>query len=107
MFLLDIMAKISKSPIKTSLLLGDFNSNLLEADDHNDTSEFYEILSMNTFRPLILQPTRVTSKSAILIDNICVNNLEVFSFGGNITTGISDHFPQFLFLDIREKTSKT
>ena len=60
-----------------------------------------------SFRPLILQPTRVTSSSATLIDNIFINNLETCSSGGNITTSLSDHFPQFCQLDIFYKTDKS
>ena len=55
----------------------------------------------------ILQPTRVTSSSATLIDNILKNNLETCSSGGNITTSISDHFPQFCQLDIFDKNDKS
>ena len=70
---------------------------------HNDTNHFYEIISSSGFRPLILQPTRVKSSSATLIDNIFINELECFSKGGNITCSISDHFLQFAQLDIFNK----
>ena len=50
-----------------------------------------------------MQPTRVTSEGATLIDNIFVNNIETRSTGGNITTSISDHFSQFSFMDIFNK----
>ena len=69
-------------------------------EDHEDTENFYEILSSLSFQPLILQPSRVTPRSSTLIDNIFINELGVCSTGGNITTSISDHFPQFSFLDI-------
>ena len=57
-------------------------------------------MSANGFRPLIFQPTRVSATSATLIDNIFINDIETYSNGGNITTSISDHFPQFCLLDI-------
>ena len=81
-------------------LLGDFNVNLLDYSKHSDISEYYDNLSSSGFRPLILQPTRVTSKSSTLIDNIFINNLTCFSNGGNIVTSISDHYMQFCKLDI-------
>ena len=69
----------------------------MENDDKN--CEFYDLMSSFGYRPLILQPTRVQttsiSTSATLIDNIYVNDCENISTGGNITTSISDHFPQF------------
>ena len=56
------------------------------------------------FRPLILQPTRVTATSATLIDNIFVNSIGTDSLGGNLTISISDHFAQFSAIDIFNKT---
>ena len=64
---------------------------------------FYDLVSAHGFRPLILQPTRVGSKSATLIDNIFINDISCFSTGGNITHSISDHFLQFAQIDIFEK----
>ena len=57
-------------------------------------------MSAHSFRPLILQPTRLTSSSATLIDNIFINDLACSSKGGNITTAISDHLIQFSQLDL-------
>ena len=53
-----------------------------------------------SFKPSILQqPTRVTSTSATLIDNIFTNDLNTSTVGGNLTTSLSDHFPQFTFFE--------
>ena len=73
--------------------------------------EFYYELSTHSFRPLILQSSRVTQNTRTLIDNIYVNDLSSFSSGGNLTTSISDHFGQFAQLDIfksaqREKKTR-
>ena len=94
-----LLEKVTKTN-KTCAILGDFNLN-----KYGDT--FYDQLSSYGFRPLILQPTRVTANSATLIDNIFINNAECFSKGGNITSAISDHFLQFLFsqIDIFDKHS--
>ena len=43
--------------------------------------------------PLITKPTRVTSSTATLIDNIFTNVPNVIS--GVITSDLSDHFPVF------------
>ena len=51
---------------------------------------------------LILQPTRVTSTSATLIDNIFINDMSCHSTGGNITSSVSNHYFQFSQLDIFE-----
>jgi len=101
-FLNPTLTKITKSK-KTFALLGDFNIDLAKYGTHADTEIFYDLISANGFRPLILQPTRVTSTSATLIDNIFINNLDCISKGGNITCSISDHFLQFSQIDIFDK----
>ena len=104
LFLNCLFEKIGRERKKT-ILLGDFNIDLLKFDSHSGTRDYYDLLSANGFRPLIYQPSRVSSKSATLIDNIFINDIETYSNGGNITTSISDHFPQFCLLDIFEKSS--
>ena len=49
--------------------------------------------------PYILQPTRVTNRSATLIDNIFANTFNFNALSGNLVTKISDHFPQFLIIE--------
>ena len=44
-----------------------------------------------------MQPTRITSHSKTLIDNIFSNVLSFEAISGNITATIPDHLPQFLF----------
>ena len=100
-----LLGKISKSK-RNFALLGDFNIDLSKYGSHNDTENFYDLISSNGFRPLILQPSRVTSKTATLIDNIFCNNLDCFSKGGNITCSISDHFLQFVSIDIFDRQKK-
>ena len=99
-YLENLTKKLGEQNNKHCVLMGDFNVNLLACDDHNDTENFYDILSSFSFQPLILQPTRVTSSSSTLIDNIFIDQLGIKSTGGNIVTSISDHFPQFAFFDL-------
>ena len=73
-FLADILHAICKSK-KTCALMGDFNVDLLKIDQHDEANFFYNILTDNDFRPLIMQPTRVTQSSATLIDNIFINDM--------------------------------
>ena len=56
---------------------------------------FLDSLVSNSFIPLILQPTRITSHSNILIDNIFSNVIDPDIISGNLTATISDHLPQF------------
>ena len=55
---------------KELYLLGDFNIDLLKTDDDDNIDEYYNIISSN-----ITLPTRITSTSRTLIDNVFSNNL--------------------------------
>ena len=68
-YLNKLLENISKEQ-KSNFLLGDFNVNLLNYNEHNETNKFLDSLASNSFIPLVLQPTRITSHSNTLIDNI-------------------------------------
>ena len=55
---------------KQIFLLGDFNINLLNYNEHQPTNEFLDSLISNSIISYILLPTRLTSHSKTLIDNI-------------------------------------
>ena len=71
-YLNKLFENISKQK-KSITLLGDFNVNLLNYNEHSQKNEFLDFLASNSFIPLILQPTRKTSRSNTLIDNILSN----------------------------------
>ena len=54
-------------------MIGDYNSNLLNAESHPPTQDFLNCMYSNSFFPVITKPTRVTSSSATLIDNLFTN----------------------------------
>ena len=64
-------------------------------NEHNQTNEFLDSIASNSFIPLILQPTRITSHSNTLIDNIFSSVIDPDIISGNLTATISDHLPQF------------
>ena len=96
-YLNDLLEKVSKEQ-KSVFLIGDFNINLLNYNVHNPTSEFLDSLTSNSFPPYILQPTRITSHSKTLIDNIFTNVILRDSLSGNVAATIFDHLPQFLIV---------
>ena len=107
-FLKDSLEYVSKQQSsKLTALMGDFNVDLIKYASETNTGNFYDLLCSHSFRPLILQPTRVTSKSATLIDNIFINDISCHSLGGNVTSSISDHFFQFCQLDIFQAPQHT
>ena len=64
-------------------------------NEHNQTNEFLDSLASDSFIPLILQPTRITSHSNTLTGNIFSNVINPDIISGNLTATISDHLPQF------------
>ena len=94
-YLNELLDKLS-SENKTTFLLGDFNINLLKYDIHPPTNGFLDSLSSHYFLPHILQPSRVTTNSKTLIDNIFSNMAVPNIISGNLTASVSDHLPQFL-----------
>ena len=93
-YLNKLLENISKEQ-KSIFLLGDFNVNLLNYNEHNQTNEFLDSLPSNSFISLILQPTRIISHSNTLIDNIFSNVIDPDIISGDLTATISDHLPQF------------
>ena len=84
---------------KNHILTGDFNPSLLKDAKSPGVSKFLENLLSHNFMPQITLPTRITEKTATLIDNILINNNVLNCISGNTTTSISDHLPQFIVLD--------
>ena len=84
---------------KTTYLCGDFNIDLLKTDTDESIKTFYDSLAANLFIPHITLPTRITSHSQTLIDNIFSNDPN-FAEGvwGNFTFSTSDHLAQFLIM---------
>ena len=77
----NVLSKISKEN-KLCYILSDTNLNLINHDCHQPTIEFLDLLCSYMFYPLITCPTRITSHSATLIDNIFTNNLDNDAFNG-------------------------
>ena len=82
---------------KICYLLGDYNLDLLNADDHRLTGEYLDLLTSYCYLPVINRPSRVTATSATIIDNIFTNNLADMHncMHGVLVTDISDHYPIF------------
>ena len=61
-YLNKLLQNISKEQ-KYIFLIGEFNVNILNYNEHNQTNEFLDSLYPNSLIHLILQPTRITSYS--------------------------------------------
>ena len=77
--------------------LGDLNIDLFKCDDHKPTSNFLDTMYSYNMFPLIVKLTRVTVKSATLIDHIWTNSFDAHSQHkqGILLTSMSDHYGIF------------
>ena len=95
------MVNSIKSKFKKPLyLMGDYNLDLLKYDENKYVCEFLDMFFSYGFIPLINRPTRVTEKTATIIDHIYTNNYDVESklHQGILITDTSDHFAIFHIL---------
>src|SRR5688572_9023201 len=94
-----LLAEITNSK-KDIILAGDFNIDLLKAEDHEPTKMFYNYLTSYQILPTILKPTRITDLTSSLIDNIFTNKWNKVNISSIIVTDISDHLPIMVRLDL-------
>ena len=66
-FIDSLLVHVTKKQ-KLVYLMCDFNINLLNEDTHCRTNDFVNILTSHSMDPSITRPTRITSKSATLIN---------------------------------------
>ena len=97
-FLQNVLNKI-QTKTKFSLLAGDFNLNLIKYSKTTDINQFLEKILSHNFMPQITLSTRVTGRTATLIDNILINSYENKCTSGNIITSFSDQLLQFLIIE--------
>ncbi|CAL4123485.1 unnamed protein product, partial [Meganyctiphanes norvegica] len=91
-----------------AIILGDTNINLmLENKENIDTylNNFY----VKNYIPCITLPSRITNHSATIIDHIFIKNptklIQNKCSSGNLITDLSDHLPNFTFLDLKTPTT--
>ena len=69
-------------------------------------SDYLDLMYSNLLLPQITTPSRTTSKSTTLIDNIFVNEYDPTFLLGNLTTLLSDHLAQFLIMSSVKKKNE-
>ena len=87
-------------------MMGDHNITILNYDFHAPSGEFVDTISSYTPVPFITRPTRVTAKSATLIDTVFTNNFENREnyFQSVLVTDISDQRPIFYIYCVNKVT---
>ena len=89
--------RMPDSSVEIFYLTGDLNIDFLKSDTHKSTSSSIGVFYSNNVFPLIRKPTRVTDKTATLIDHILANNFDVNDshIQGILCNPISDHYAVF------------
>ena len=77
---------------KEVILFGDFNIDLLKCDSNKNVSDFLDIIYSTNLLANITSPTRLTSRSQTLIDNIFSSVIN------DDISPISDHYARFLII---------
>ena len=84
---------------KKVFIAGDFNFDLLNSANHNDTFEFFDTMMSNFLLPVITLPTKINPGNNTLIDNIFTNQLNPDAISGNLEINLSDgHLPSFFIM---------
>ena len=89
-------------------LAGDWNINLLLLNERLKFQSFFDELTNCSLFPKITYPTRIGNHSCTLIDNIfCKLTQNTVNYNSGIVySNISDHFPCFVAIKLRNKISK-
>jgi Reverse transcriptase (RNA-dependent DNA polymerase) len=101
------LIKISKRK-NPCFILGDLNIDLLKSEENNSIMNYLNNLFVYNFLPVLVMPTRITQKTASVIDHIYYfegsNNKRNFQLlSGNIFSDLSDHLPNFVILSSSRK----
>jgi hypothetical protein len=83
-------------------LTGDFNINLLNYQSNHNVAYFLDNIMSTGLLPTITFPTRITSSTSTLIDNIFSNTISLQHHSKIIIDDISDHLPILLSLDLNK-----
>ena len=84
---------------KPIITLGDLNCDLLKRG--RESSTFVDLCAIMNLTQVITEPTRITDRSATLVDVILVSDQALVTESGVIDTGISDHSLVYCILNCK------
>lgn len=95
-----LLSKINCSK-QLCYIAGDFNINLLKYEQHEGTANYVNCIFSHSFFPCINRPTRITTSTATLIDNIITNACFEQTINPAIVySDVSDHLPIFIHVKL-------
>ena len=96
-YLVPLLEKLAKEK-KETILMGDFNINILNCNSDRDTLSFIDTIYSNSFYPTINIPNQIASTSKTLIDNIFYNNITKSISARNISNLYFGYLMQYIFI---------
>ena len=104
-----VVAKVKLGKNHKQLIFGmDHNFDFLKCNQHRPTKRFLDMMMNLNMFPAITRPTRITSNSATLIDNVFISELLQRKFdSGLIVDNISDHLPSIVLMKQTHLTDKS
>ena len=91
---------------KSMFICGDFNIDLMKYETHNGTKRFLDCMYGLGLHPLIDRPSRITTHSCTLIDNIFTNQINHSIRSGLLINDITDHLPIFALCNYEIENKK-
>ena len=102
-----ILGKLKELKFHEIIIGMDHNFDLLKSASNNATNQFLDMHIDRNLTPCITKPTRVTNKTATLIDNILVSNRLHYNYTPFVVTDdLSDHYPILVVLLNIQKCKK-
>ena len=88
-----------------SIVIGiDHNLDLMKVHKHTQTNEFLELSLKSSLMPCVSKPTRITTNTATLIDNIFISEKLIGHTSPSIIVNdMSDHLPIHIILNDQKK----
>ena len=102
-----LLDKLKKQKDHEIVIGLDHNLDLLKSHLSHPTNDFLELNLDSEMIPCITKPTRITNKSATLIDNIMISRSLQRNYASLVVTDdISDHFACLVILKDQNKSNK-
>ena len=92
---------------KESIIMGDFNVDLMKINTVQYVNDFIDNFTSYSYLPQIFKPTRITTNSATILDNIFYNYSEKVEKSGVILTDVSDHLTPFILINFKGDKPKS
>ena len=93
------------------MIAGDVNIDLTKCRINRQTADYVNTLLVHNFLPTVIMPTRITTKSATLINHIYYNEgknntKNIHAKSGNLLNDLTDHLPNYTILMSKQKHNK-